>query len=86
MKTEQFIKVAKKIVTERELIDYDGVTDLEIFVVWYCKNLQNHKALLGSTSSNNYYEITFNGDKKEIYVDSYSKAKNEKIEKWKDKW
>jgi len=53
----------------------------DTFVVWYCKTLQNHKALLSTTVSDGmYYEITYNGDKNEIYFDAYKKWKNIKIE------
>ena len=44
----------------------------DVFVVWYCKTLQNHKALLSTPVSDGmYYEITYNGDKNEIYFDAY---------------
>ena len=50
------------------------------FVVWSCKVLQNSKALVSTTVSDGmYYEITHNGDKKEIYVDAYKKWENFKV-------
>ena len=48
----------------------------EMFVVWMCKTLQNNKALIGVHHSPNYYEVTYNGDKKELYVDEYIKNTN----------
>ena len=49
----------------------------DIFVVWYCKTLQNHKALLGSSQvSGAYFEFTYNGDKDEAYLDVYGKHEN----------
>lgn len=56
------------------------ITKDEIFVVWSCKTLQNNKALV-STNINDgiYYEVTFNGDKKELYIDTYRKYGNDKI-------
>ena len=52
-----------------------------VFVVWYCKTLQNHKALLSTPVSDGmYYEITYNGDKNELYFDAYKKWKNVKVE------
>ena len=48
----------------------------EMFVVWMCKTLQNNKALIGAHLSDNYYEVTYNGDKKELYVDEYIKNTN----------
>lgn len=49
----------------------------EVFVVWYCKTLQNHKTLLSTTLFDGmYYELTYNGDKNEIYLDAYKKFEN----------
>ena len=48
-----------------------------VFVVWSCKTLQNNKTLLSTTMPDGlYYEITYNGDKKEAYVDVYKKWEN----------
>lgn len=53
----------------------------DVFVVWSCKILQNNKALLSTTLLDGmYYEITFNGDKNELYFDAYKKWENKKIE------
>lgn len=48
------------------------------FVVWYCKTLQNYKALLSTDVSGDgiYAEYTYNGDKTELYEDVYSKVSN----------
>ena len=49
----------------------------DVYVVWMCKTLQNSKALLSTTVSDGmYYEITYNGDKDEIYFDAYKKWEN----------
>lgn len=49
----------------------------DVYVVWYCKTLQNHKALLSTPISDGmYYEITYNGDKNELYMDAYKKWEN----------
>ena len=51
-----------------------------VYVVWYCKTLQNHKALLSTTiPDTRYYEFTYNGDKNELYMDSYIKELNKCI-------
>ena len=51
--------------------------DFEIYIVWKCKTLQNWKYLISSTLEDGmYYELTFNGDKKEWYFDAYSKTEN----------
>jgi hypothetical protein len=43
------------------------------FVVWKCKTIQNVKFTVGTTFNNSIYELTFNGDKNELYVDVYEK-------------
>lgn len=49
----------------------------DVYVVWLCKTLQNNKALLSTTVSDGmYYEVTYNGDKREMYVDAYKKWEN----------
>lgn len=74
MDNKQFLTQAKEQV-KRWLLDTCSVPvdDDDIFVVWYAKTLQNHKALLSSTVSNDYFECTYNGDKKEFYLDIYQK-------------
>lgn len=51
-------------------------------IVWFSKTLQNHKALVMSTDgyfNETYWEVTYNGDKDEYYVDEYIKTSNEVI-------
>ena len=49
----------------------------DVFVVWFCKTLQNWKALLSTKIPDGvYYEITHNGDRNETYVDVYKKWEN----------
>ena len=53
----------------------------DVYVVWFCKTLQNWKALLSTTLPDGmYYEVTYNGDKKEVYLDAYKKFENQKID------
>lgn len=53
----------------------------DVYVVWYCKTLQNHKALLSTPVSDGmYYELTYNGDKQELYFDAYKKWENIKYD------
>ena len=73
MDNKQFIKQANKEVKQFLKCIDTTVDDNDIFVVWYAKTLQNHKALLSSTVSNHYFECTYNGDKQEMYVDVYAK-------------
>ena len=49
----------------------------DVYVVWFCKTLQNWKALLSTNVPDGvYYEITHNGDTNETYVDVYKKWEN----------
>ena len=42
-----------------------------------CKALQNHKALVSTPRPDGmYYELTYNGDKRELYFDAYKKFEN----------
>ena len=53
------------------------ITKDDVYIVWFCKTLQNFKALLITIMSNGmYYEVTFNGDKNEYYLDAYKKWEN----------
>lgn len=55
----------------------DGETYFEVYVVWKCKTLQNWKFLISSSLNDGmYYEVTYNGDKKEWYLDAYKKFEN----------
>ena len=57
------------------------ITKDYVFVVWYCKTLQNAKALLSTNVSDGmYYELTYNRDKKELYLDAYKKWENKKFD------
>lgn len=73
---------AKQIVVDyfnkhAEITDNKQITKDDVFVVWFCKTLQNWKALLSTTVSDGmYYEITHNGDKGETYLDAYKKWEN----------
>lgn len=73
MTNEEFMDFAKfKVAVASEAtIDYH-----DVFVVWYAKTLQNHKALLAMPGDNRYYEATYNGDKDELYIDMYYKQAN----------
>lgn len=54
--------------------DGKRITTDDVYVVWFCKTLQNWKALLSTTVPDGmYYEVTYNGDKGETYLDAYKK-------------
>lgn len=82
MGSEQFQKLVKKIVVDYtnahlDKTDNKRITEDDVFIVWSCKVLQNNKALASTTLFDGmYYEITYNGDEGEIYVDAYKKWEN----------
>ncbi len=52
----------------------------ELHLVWFSKNLQNYKAVIVDLRDNQrYYEVTYNGDKDEMYLDFYEKQMNIKV-------
>lgn len=80
MGNEEFLNKCKEIVrqyTMEHLDKSDTIMGFEVFVVWSCKTLQNNKALLSTTLYDGmYYELTYNGEKKELYLDAYKKFEN----------
>ncbi len=54
--------------------------EFDVYIVWKAKILQNWKYLISSTLADGmYYELTYNGDKKEWYLDAYKKFENRVI-------
>lgn len=82
MSERDFISLCKKTVVvyiNKHLDQSEKVhiTEDDVYIVWLCKTLQNNKALVSTTLPNGmYFEITYNGDKKECYVDAYKKWEN----------
>ena len=80
MTDAKFFEFSKNIVRNyviNHLDKSDTVPNFDVYIVWYCKTLQNWKALLSTTLSDGmYYEFTLNGDKDEAYLDAYKKWDN----------
>lgn len=76
---------AKKLVVDYfngrvDRTDNVELTEDEVFIVWFSKTLQNWKAMVSTTISDGmYYEITYNGDRKESYIDAYKKWENKRV-------
>lgn len=52
-------------------------TDInDMFIVWSCYILGNRKYLVGVKDSSGYFEVTYNMNKKEWYIDEYNKVNN----------
>jgi hypothetical protein len=73
---DEFLHKAKRLVaTEVNSVDID-----DVYIVWFCKTLGNWKALVNTDKVNGmYWEVTYNGAKKETYVDTYRKTDNRAI-------
>lgn len=75
--------LAINIVTDyirKHLDKSDGNVQFQVYTVWKCKTLQNWKWTLSTTIPDGmYYEVTYNGDKKEFYLDAYKKFENKVV-------
>lgn len=86
MDSQKFIEKSKQLVAEYsnqhlDVTDGNKINADEVYVVWSTKVLQNNKALLSTPLPDGmYYEVTYNGDKNEIYFDAYKKFENRKID------
>ena len=73
------LKIVKNYIIEH-LDKSDETPNFEVYTVWNAKALQNWKYLISSTLCDGmYYELTYNGDEEEWYLDSYKKFENRKI-------
>lgn len=55
----------------------DTEPEFEVYTVWKAKVLQNWKYLISTSLPDGmYYEMTYNGDRKEWYLDAYKKFEN----------
>lgn len=69
--------IAKYVNDHLDKTDGKQITRDDVFIVWMCKTLQNSKAMASTTLFDGmYYELTYNGDKGELYVDAYKKWEN----------
>lgn len=70
-------EIVKYVNSHLDKSDNKKIDKNDVYVVWLCKTLQNNKALLSTTLFDGmYYEVTYNGDKKEAYIDAYKKWEN----------
>lgn len=88
MDNDKFIQLCKE-----KVVDYANtfmnlnsidrpvhINTSDVYVVWLNRTLQNNKALLSTTLTDGmYYEVTYNGDKNEMYFDAYKHKYNEEI-------
>lgn len=82
MGNDTFFDLCKREVVEyfnqyADKTDQKKITEDDVFIVWACKTLQNNKALVSTTVPDGmYYEVTYDGDKQQAYVDIYKKWQN----------
>ena len=82
MNEKDFVKLCKKTVADYanehiEKSDGKQISEDDVYIVWMCKTLQNSKALVSTMLFDGmYYELTYNGNKQELYVDAYKKWEN----------
>ena len=66
---------AEKHLDKSDFVNNEPLFD--VYIVWQCKILQNWKFLISTSLLDGmYYEVTYNGDKKEWYLDAYKKFEN----------
>ena len=84
MINNDMMKLCKNVVVDYfnsrvDKTDNMQLTEDDVYIVWFSKTLQNFKALVSTAVSDGmYYEITYNGDKNELYLDAYKKWENKK--------
>lgn len=82
MSNDIFFDLCKREVVEyfnqhADKTDQKKITEDDVFIVWVCTILQNNKALVSTTIPDGmYYEVTYDGDKQQAYVDVYKKWQN----------
>lgn len=70
------INAARTVLLNELYCSADRLEPSDMYVVWFCKTLQNWKALVSGVYIKKYIEVTYNGDKGETYVDVYKKMCN----------
>lgn len=79
MKTTMRVKACQ--IVSNYVVEHIDKTDkvpvFQVYIVWQCKTLQNWKFLISTDIPYGmYYEVTYNGDKDEWYLDAYKKFEN----------
>lgn len=80
---DRFLKIAKlrvvgaNAVETAESGEYELTVD-DLYIVWFAKILGNWKAMISTNQPGDglYFEVTYNGEKNQTYVDIYKKSAN----------
>lgn len=73
---EKAINLARTVLFNEFSYNANKITPEDMYIVWFCKTLQNWKAVVSGVNIEEYIEVTYNGDTQEVYVDVYKKACN----------
>lgn len=81
MDGDKFLNIATEVIYDYYGDKYknDDSFDWSLFethIVWACKTLQNNKAIIATSVDKHLFEVTYNGNAKEIYIDVYDKLDN----------
>lgn len=83
MREDDFQSIAHSIVMRHASNSQDKSEPYQpfgVYTVWFCKTLQNWKALVSTTlHDGRYYEVTHNGDEGVTYLDVYTKIDNQTV-------
>ena len=74
---EKAIDAARTVLFNELEYNANEIKPDDMYIVWFCKTLQNWKALVSGVHIEEYIEVTYNGDKGETYVDVYWKECNQ---------
>lgn len=83
--SKEFQEIAKRTVFEMVQEGLDPTDNVkltmdDVYVTWFGFILGNMKALVStSLPDGKYYEVTYNNEKKEIYIDCYVKIKQKVV-------
>lgn len=76
---ERAIQIVRDYVIEH-LDKSDSIPVFDVYMVWKCYILGNVKYLISTSLFDGmYYEVTYNKDMGEIYLDAYKKFENRVI-------
>ena len=68
------IYAARTVLLNHSLHGVNEIKPEDMYIVWFCKTLQNWKALVSGVYVKEYIEVTYNGDGEEAYIDVYQRA------------
>lgn len=75
MQSNEFIKLAKENIIKDFYKDDMFISENDVLLVWFCKTIQNWKAIFTTIySDGKIFEVTYNGDEEEMYIDEYVKT------------